>query len=177
MLQLLQLRGNVPLGVYRGLFPGPVVGNQPGLGLGHLDIVAKYLIGGDFHVFDAGLLLGFHLHVDDVAVGVGEQGAQLVHLGVVARADKIPLPHGEGQGLILLVPEGAVQHSAQLGQVVQLPQQLLQEGGGAVREEVPDMGQPAQPGGQGGQVPAAGGAVDHSSGQPLQVGDLPEGQR
>ena len=43
-------------------------------------------------------------------------------------------------------------------------------------EQVPDAGQPSQPGGQGGQIPAPGGAVYHLSHQPLQVGDLPQGQ-
>ena len=61
MLQLLQLLRDVSLGVHRGLLPGPGVGDQVDLGLGHLDVVAEDLVGLDLHVFDAGLLLGADL--------------------------------------------------------------------------------------------------------------------
>ena len=128
MLQLLQFLGNIPLRVDGGLLAHPVLGHQPGLGFGHLYVIAKDLVGGNFHIFDAGLLLGPHLHRHNVAAGVGEQVPQLVHLGVVAGADKVPLPDGEGQGLFAVVPNGPVQQVPQLGQVVQLRAQGLEQG-------------------------------------------------
>ncbi len=44
-------------------------------------------------------------------------------------------------------------------------------------QQLPDAGELPQSGGQGGQIPAPGGAIDHPAHQPLNVGDLPQSQR
>ena len=63
VLQLLELLGDVPLGVDGGLLAHPVLRHQADLGLGHLDVVAEHLVVPDLHVLDARLLLGAGLQV------------------------------------------------------------------------------------------------------------------
>ena len=55
--------------------------------------------------------------------------------------------------------------------------QGLEQGRGAGLQKLTDAGQLAQACGQGGEVPASGGAVHHPADEPLQVGDLPQLQR
>ena len=168
VLQLLQLLGDVPLGVHRGLLPGPVLGHQVDLGLGYLDVVAEHLVEADAHVLDARLRLHPGLHLRQYVGAVFNEVPQAVYLFVVAPADELALPHREGGR----VHKGGLDQPGQLRQVVQLFGQGAQQGGGAGGNEVPDAGQAAEPSGQGHQVPAPGGAVHHPADEALQVGDL-----
>ena len=170
MLQLLQFLGNIPLGVDGGLLPRPVGGHQVNLGLGHLDVVAKDLVGLDLHVLDTGLLLGAHLQLSQQLGGVVQNVALVVHLLIVAVPDEAALPHGEGG----LVHQGGAKELAELGQVVELLPQGLEQGGGAALQQRADAGQLLQAGAQGHQVPASGGAIHHPAHEALQVGDLPQ---
>ena len=86
-----------------------------------------------------------------------------VHLRVVAVPEEAALPHGEGG----VVHQGPVQQVAKLRQVVQLPPEGLEQAGGVGLQQVPQVGQLAQAGGQGDQVPAPGRAVDHPADEPL----------
>ena len=72
------------------------------------------------------LLLLPGLHGGHHVLAAGLDVPQAVHLGVVARPDEAPLPDGEGR----LVHDGPVDELPQVGQVVQLPGQGLQQGGG-----------------------------------------------
>jgi len=171
VLQLLEFLRNIPLGVHRGLLSRPVGGDQIGLGLGHLDIVSKYLIGLDLHVLDAGLLAGSDLQLSQTLSGVFQQIPVLVHLRMEAGADKAALPDGEGR---FLHQRGGEQ-LPQFGQVVQLPAQGSQQGGGTALQQFPQTGQLAQSVGKGHQITPTGGAVDHPADEALQVGDLPQG--
>ena len=63
MLQLLQFLVDVPLRVDGGLLAHPVCRHQVGLGLGHLDVVAKDLVVLDPNIFDAARLFGAVLDV------------------------------------------------------------------------------------------------------------------
>ena len=171
MLQLLQFLGNKPFGVGGGLAADPVRRDQPRLGFRHLDVVAEHFVEPNFKVFDARLFLRPLLQVHDHVAPVGDDVAQPVHLRVKAVPDKLPLPDGEGrfvhQPLNQLLPE--------LGQIVQLLPEALEQGAFAPRQQLPQPGQLSQPRRQRRQVPASGGAVDHAANEPFQVGDLPQG--
>ena len=171
VLQLLELLGDVPLGVDGGLLAHPVLGHQADLGLGHLDVVAEHLVVPDLHVLDARLLLGAGLQVGHQLGPVVNDIPEPVHLWAVALPDELALPHGEGG----LVHQGPLQELPHLRQVVQLPPEGLEEGGGAALQQLPDAGQLPQAVGQGHQIPPSGGAVHHPADEPLQVGDLLQG--
>ena len=170
VLQLLQLLGDIALGVDGGLLAHPVLGDQVRLGLGHLDVIAKDLVIAHLHVPDARLLLGAALQVGQQLRPVVDDVAEAVHLLAVPLPDKLSLPDGEGG----LVHQGPLEQVPQLGQVVQLLPQGLEQGGGAALQQLPQPGQAAQAAPQGGQVPAACGAVHHPANEPLQVSDLPQ---
>ena len=155
-------------GVDGGLLAHPVLRHQAGLGLGHLDVVAEHLVVPDLHILDARLLLGAGLQIGHQLGPVVDDVPEPVHLGAVTLPDELALPHGEGG----LVHQGPLEELPHLGQVVQLPPEGLEEGGGAALQQLPDAGQLPQAVGQGHQIPAPGGAVHHPADEPLQVGDL-----
>ena len=145
MLQLLELLGDVPLGVDGGLLAHPVLRHQADLGLGHLDVITEHFVIADLHVLDTRLLLGAGLQLGHHLRPVVDHVPQPVYLGAVTLADELALPHGEGG----LVHQGPAQQVPQLGQVVQLSAQGLEQGGGAPLQQLPDAGQLPQAVGQG----------------------------
>ena len=178
MLQILQLLGDKPLAVGQGLLSHVVLGHQVIIAFGHLDVIAEHLIIAHLQALDARALLfpalqgGHHVRpvVDDLP--------EVVHLPVVAPADKVPLPDGEGQAVVvLIVPDGLLQQGlevVQAGEFLQeskAPGGRLGQGGRLPRQ----LGQHRQPVRQGEQVPGVGRAVHHLADEALQVGHPPQG--
>jgi hypothetical protein len=137
-----------------------------------LDVVAEDLVVAHLHILDAGLLLGAGLQVGQHVRSVVHHVAQPVHLFAVPLPDELALPHRE-RGL---VHQGTLEKLPQFGQIIQLFSQRLEQSGGAGLQKLTDAGQFTQACGQGGEVPASGGAVHHPANEPLQVGDLPQGE-
>ena len=170
MLHLLELLGDVALAVDERLLADVGVGHLVVIGLGDLDVIAEDLVVADLERLDAGPLLLAGLQLGQDAAGVGEQGAQVVHLAAVARADDAALAHGERR----LVDDAAGDQVAQLRQTVQVPAQPGQQDGRLVGQLDLQGGQAAQAGRQGDEVTAPGGAVDDAGDEPFQVRDLLE---
>ena len=90
---------------------------------------------------------------------------QAVHFFVIAVPDDIALPDGKGR----LVADGGGNVAADIVQGVQFCRQLRQAAVGKAGELLFQVGQLFNGGAEGGQVPAAGGAVDDAADEPLHI--------
>ena len=113
VLQLFELRREVPLAVYQRLL-AYVFLRQLGRagGVRHVDIIPEHLVVADLELFDAGALLFARLQLRDAFRAVVADAAQAVYLLAVAGAEDAALAHGERR----LVTDGAAQQPAEIFQ-------------------------------------------------------------
>ena len=165
VLQILELLGDVPLAVHQGLLADVRIRHLVGKGLGYLDVVAEHLVVADLQRPDAGALLLLGLHLGDDALAALEDVTQAVYLLIIAVPDEAALPDGEGG----LVADDGGDAAADVVQGVQLAPQLRQASGGEAVQLGGHLRQLFDGGAEGGHVPAAGGAVDNASDEPLHI--------
>ena len=91
LLVLLELLGDVALGVGEGLFADPVGGNLLLVGIAHLDVVAEDVVVADFQRRDARRLALALLDAREVVLAVQGDAAQVVQLGIDAVGDDAAL--------------------------------------------------------------------------------------
>ena len=177
MLQVFQFLGDEPLTVAQGLLADIVLGHQGVVGLGHLDVVAEYLVVAHLQVLDAGALPLPPLDGDDPVRPVVNEVPQLIHFPVVARTDKAPLPDGKGQLVVgVLIHNGPVDEGLQLLQTAQAVRHLGQHPPGQPLHFAQQLGQYSQSLGQQLHVPGVGAAIHHLADEPLQVGYLAQAE-
>ena len=123
-LKLLQLVGDVALGVDQGLLAHVVVGDQVDVGLGHLYVVAEHLVEPDLQRLDAGTLSLARLQPQQPLVTLLLGEPQLVHFLAVARPHHIAFGGGGGS----VVGDGPLYQRDRLRAAVHLRRQLAQQG-------------------------------------------------
>ena len=176
VLQVFELGGDEPLAVDQGLLADVVLGYQVVVGLGHLDVVAEHLVIPDLQALDAGALLLPALQGNHHIRPIGEDVPQVVHLLVVAGADEVALPDGEGEAVVVvLVPDGPINGLLQVLQTQHAVLDALHGPAGQGLQLGGQGGEHPQALGQGLHVPGVGGAVAHLADEPLQVGHLAQG--
>ena len=94
--QFLQLLRDVPLAGGKGLLADIGLRHKIFVGVAHLDEVAEHMIIPNFQFGDAGLLPQAGFQLRQHALGVIADGAQLVHLGMVALGDDAAILQGGG---------------------------------------------------------------------------------
>ena len=192
LLQLLDLGGDVALGVDQGLLADVVVRHPVLLRLGDLDVVAEDLVVADLERADAGRLPLAGLEGQDVALAVAGQRSAAVQLVVDAGGDHPALGQGGGGRRF----EGAGEIGGQAGQRIGDRQPGEQLGAGVLggrdraggrqrrtrtalpRRRARDLGQRREQLGQRRQTVAESGrlarrqrAQDRPRQQPLRVAD------
>ena len=127
-LHVLQLLGDVALVVGEGLLADVGIGHHVHEGLGDLDVVAEDLVVAHLEGLDAGALLLLGGHPIHPALPVGHDGAEAIHLGIVAVGDHTAVTDGEGR----LLADGAVDLTANIFKGIQLPPNAGQLLGGGL---------------------------------------------
>ena len=94
--QLLQLLRDVPLAGGEGLLADIGLRHKVFIGVAHLNKVAEHMVIADFQLWNAGLLPQTGFQLCQNALGVIADGAQLVHLGVVALGNNAAILEGGG---------------------------------------------------------------------------------
>ena len=175
VLEGLQFRRDVALGVLERLAAAVVVGHLVGLAVGDLDIEAVHLVVLDAQVGDPGAGALARLQVDQELARVLRQGAQLVEFGVEAACEHAAVAH---HGARLLGHRAREQVEAGHGcidRVVQLAQQAGVARDEAARHLPAQCRQLLQAVAQAGQVARARRGQGDARGDAFDVGHL--GQR
>ena len=113
-LVFLELRRGESLGVDEGLFPLEIRRSQVKIRLRDFNVIAKDLVVADFERSDSGAFALPLFHRGDDLLAVLRELAQLVELGVVARADHSGIGCQRGR----IVGDGALDALAHVGQFV-----------------------------------------------------------
>ena len=93
VLEGLQFRRDVALGVLQRLAAAVIVGNLVDMGVRDLDVEAMHLVELDLEAGDAGALALADFHVDQEGAAVVVERAQFVEFGIVTRRDDAAVAH------------------------------------------------------------------------------------
>ena len=172
VLQILQLLGDVTLAVDQRLLAYVLLGHLLLEGVGHLDVIAEYLVVPHLQGTDAGFLLFPGFQLGDEALAAGEDRPQVIHLRVEALPDHAALPNGERR----LVHQRGGDAPADVLQRLQLLSQLGQRAGRKGLQAPLHLRQVLQRRAQAHQIPRPRGAVDDAAHEPLHVAHAGHGQ-
>ncbi len=130
LLPLLQLRRHVALGVGERLLADVVRRHLLEVGTGDLEVVAEYLVEADLQRVDAGALALPRLQAGDEVHRAIAEGAQLVQLGIEARADDAAV----GERRRRLFGDRGGDQLAQLGKRIEGPAEGAEQRGAPLLE-------------------------------------------
>ncbi len=155
VLEGLQFRRDVALGILQGLAAAVVVRHLVGLAVRDFDVEAVHLVVFDAQVGDAGARALARFQVDQELPGVFRQAAQLVEVGVEAARDHAAVAHHGGG----LQHDGAFQQVEAFGRIGQVVEDGVQQRRFGVARAHADIGaqrrQVLQAGAQAGEVARA----------------------
>ena len=97
LLVLFQLFGDIALRVHQGLLADPLRRNLVPIGVADFDIVTENIVVGYFEGTDAGAFGLPLLHLQEIILAAGAEGAEFVQFRIHARADDGALPHLDGR--------------------------------------------------------------------------------
>ena len=96
LLVLLEFLGDVPFRIHQRLLANPLRRHLVLVGVAHLNVIAKNVVVGNFQGRYARALRLPLLHLQEVVLAAGAQGAELVQFRIYAGADDRALPHLHG---------------------------------------------------------------------------------
>ena len=123
VLQFLQFRRNITLGIGQRLLADIVRRHQILIGIGHFQIISEYFIEFDPEIFDAGPLPLLRFNLRQPGFPLGSGGAEPVHILMITVPDHISLPDRNGRILL----NGTVDQLIQILQSVQISLDLLEQ--------------------------------------------------
>ena len=166
--QLLELLSNVALAAGQGLLADIGLRHHALVGVADLDVVTEHMVVADLQLGDAGLLPQAGFQLGQHTLGVVADGAQLVHLGVVALGDDAAVLQG---GRCIRV-HGRIDAGLDVLQRVDLLRQLCQLRAAAGRCLLPEDRQMLTGLGQRIDFLWGGRTIDRAGHQALHVGNV-----
>jgi len=170
-LQLLELRGDVALGVGQGLASLVGVGNSIEVGLADLDVVAEYLVVADLQRADAGALPLGALDPGEQLFAAARQLALLVELTVPARPDGAS-PHGRGR----ILGEALLQNGRQVSEGIEAIGNAAKQRRRCLVDRRQNAGQPVHRRVQTPQLPGRHQRQAHTRGESLEIRQVLQGR-
>ena len=170
VFQLLEFRGDEPLGIDQGLLADEVVGKFGGLAAAQFEIIAEHPVVADLEASKARALPLPPLQFQDHPLAVAQQDEEPVQFLVEPFADQVAFPQTDRR----IVADGRLDQDVQVGEFVELFGQPPEQGRGAVSEQPSHLGQAGQAGLDGGHVAGVAVAEHQPAAQPLQVVDRVE---